>query len=144
MPAAAPAHPALQDTLRALERRRTPRDLASLDRFGITATNPLGVSMVNIQAIAKSVGRDHGLAAALWDTNIYEARLRAAYVDEPALVTSSQMDRWCRGALGRQGCRPGVDRSGGRESTGRSAGQGRALTTAAGRAQYASRTYRYG
>jgi 3-methyladenine DNA glycosylase AlkD len=96
MPAHRPAHPALQDTLRALERLRTPRDLANLDRFGITATNPLGVSMANIQKVARGIGRDHALAAALWDTNIYEARLLTAYVDDPALVTPAQMDRWCR------------------------------------------------
>ncbi len=96
MPAHRPAHPALQDTLHALDRLRTPRDLANLARFGIAATNPLGVSMANIQKVARGIGRDHPLAAALWDTNIYEARLLTAYVDDPALVTPTQMDRWCR------------------------------------------------
>ena len=37
-----------------------------------------------------------GLAAALWQTGVYEARLLCAYVDDPALVTPEQMDRWAR------------------------------------------------
>ena len=50
----------------------------------------------DIQVIAKRLGRDHDLADALWKTGIYEARLLTSYVDEPARVTSAQMDRWCR------------------------------------------------
>jgi 3-methyladenine DNA glycosylase AlkD len=38
----------------------------------------------------------HDLAAALWDTGWYEARLLTSFVDEPARVTPEQMDRWCR------------------------------------------------
>ncbi len=79
-----------------LDEARTERDLANLARFGITATNPLGVSVSNIQNIAKRLGRHHELALALWQTNCYEARLLAAFVDEPARVTAAQMDRWCR------------------------------------------------
>jgi 3-methyladenine DNA glycosylase AlkD len=96
MPASSSAHPALPAAMQALERLRTPRDLANLARFGITATNPLGVSMANIQTVARRLGRDHDLAAALWATGVYEARLLTAYVDDPAQVTVAQMDRWCR------------------------------------------------
>lgn len=84
------------EALASLEALRTPRDLDNLARFGIAAANPLGVSMANIQNVAKGLGRDHALAAALWDTNVYEARLLTAYVDDPAQVSSAQMDRWCR------------------------------------------------
>lgn len=65
-------------------------------RFGITTTKAFGVPMKDIQRLGKELGRDHELAAALWDSGWYEARLLAAYVDDPALVTSAQMDRWCR------------------------------------------------
>jgi 3-methyladenine DNA glycosylase AlkD len=96
MRASRPAHPDLPRAIEALEGRRTPKDLANLARFGIAATNPLGVSMANIQQVARSLGRDRALAAALWDTGIYEARLLAAYVDDPSQVTVAQMNRWCR------------------------------------------------
>jgi 3-methyladenine DNA glycosylase AlkD len=65
-------------------------------RFGITANKAFGVSIANIQLLAKRLGRSHELAAALWETGWYEARLLTSFVDEPARVTAAQMDRWCR------------------------------------------------
>jgi 3-methyladenine DNA glycosylase AlkD len=65
-------------------------------RYGLVAAKVFGVSVGNVQALAKQIGRDHDLALALWDTEWYEARLLTAFVDDPARVTSSQMDRWAR------------------------------------------------
>jgi 3-methyladenine DNA glycosylase AlkD len=79
-----------------LKQKSTERDRGNLARFGITANKAFGVSMGNIQALARRLGRNHQLAAALWDTGWYEARLLTAFVDEPARVTPAQMDRWCR------------------------------------------------
>jgi 3-methyladenine DNA glycosylase AlkD len=83
--------------LQSLEDARTAKDKENLARFGIAAPNALGVSMKNIQAVAKRAGKDHALAEALWVSGVYEARLLAAYVDEPGKVTAAQMDRWVRG-----------------------------------------------
>jgi 3-methyladenine DNA glycosylase AlkD len=83
-------------TLALLRGLATRRDLDNLDRFGITASKPLGVSMANLKRVAARVGRSHELAAGLWETGIYEARMLTALVDEPARVTAAQMDRWCR------------------------------------------------
>jgi 3-methyladenine DNA glycosylase AlkD len=74
----------------------TAKDRANLARFGINAKNALGVSMANIQTLAKGLGRSHDLAAALWDTGVYEARMLCSFVDEPSSVTPAQMERWCR------------------------------------------------
>ena len=86
----------VQAALASLEKMSTKRDLDNLGRFGITANKAFGVSMANVQVLAKRLGRSHDLAAALWDTGWYEARLLTSFVDEPACVTSAQMDRWCR------------------------------------------------
>jgi 3-methyladenine DNA glycosylase AlkD len=90
----------LQDEVEAalswLAEKSTEHDRANLARFGITANKAFGVSMANIQVLAKRLGRNHELAAALWDTGWYEARILTSYVDEPARVTPAQMDRWCR------------------------------------------------
>jgi len=86
----------VQFAMQSLEDMSTQRDLANLKRFGITATNALGVSMANIQLLAKRLGRSHELAAALWETGCYEARLLTSFVDEPERVTAAQMERWCR------------------------------------------------
>jgi 3-methyladenine DNA glycosylase AlkD len=65
-------------------------------RYGIPSDKAFGVSVGALQKLAKRLGRNHDLAAALWDAGWYEARMLAAYVDDPACVTSAQMDRWCR------------------------------------------------
>jgi 3-methyladenine DNA glycosylase AlkD len=80
----------------ALDAMSTKRDRENLARFGITATKTFGVSMANIQVLAKRLGHSHELAAALWKTGWYEARLLTSFVDEPDRVTPVQMDRWCR------------------------------------------------
>jgi 3-methyladenine DNA glycosylase AlkD len=82
--------------LASLEEMSTQKDRDNLARFGINAKNALGVSMANVQLLAKRMGTSHELAAALWETGVYEARMVASFVDDPALVTPAQMDRWCR------------------------------------------------
>jgi 3-methyladenine DNA glycosylase AlkD len=91
-----PVEEEVRTALASLEQMSTQNDRENLARFGITATNALGVSMSNIQSLAKRLGRSHELAAALWDTGCYEARLLTSFIDEPARVTAPQMDRWCR------------------------------------------------
>lgn len=84
--------------LRSLEVRASAKfrdDMAK--RYGIvTADRTLGVPMVQIQKIAKEIGRDHALAAALWRTRVYEGRMLAIYVAEPAALTAKQMETWAR------------------------------------------------
>ncbi len=87
----------MQAALTWLEQKSTKRDRDNLSRFAINAKKAFGVSMANMKVLAKRLGRNHELAAALWDTGCYEARMLASMVDDPAQVTSVQMDRWCRG-----------------------------------------------
>jgi 3-methyladenine DNA glycosylase AlkD len=86
----------VQAALSWLKQKSTKRDRDNLARFGITANKAFGVSVANIQVLAKRLGRSHELAAALWETGWYEARMLTSFVDEPARVTPAQMDRWCR------------------------------------------------
>ena len=65
-------------------------------RYGIITPRAFGVPVGMIQRLAKRLGRDHELAAALWETGWYEARMLTSFTDEPARVTSAQMDRWAR------------------------------------------------
>ena len=83
-------------TLEWLERRGTKANRDGMARYGLVAPKVFGVSVGNVQTLAKQIGRDHDLALALWDTEWYEARLLTAFVDDPAHVTSFQMDRWAR------------------------------------------------
>jgi len=63
-------------------------------KFGMAVEGRLGVSVPEMRKLAKEVGRDHRLAQSLWKTGIAEARIVAAFVADPAAVTSAQMDRW--------------------------------------------------
>jgi 3-methyladenine DNA glycosylase AlkD len=64
-------------------------------RYGIHTPHALGVAMGDMKIVAREVGPSHELAGALWDSGVYEARMVASMVDEPARVTSTQMDNWC-------------------------------------------------
>jgi len=88
--------PTVASVLAALKRAGTKKYRDGLSRFGIVATNAYGVPMGKLQSLAKSYGKDHDLALALWDTGNYEARMLTAFVDDPARVTVRQMDRWCK------------------------------------------------
>ncbi len=79
-----------------LEAKSSPRDLANLARFGIAANEPFGTSMTTMKVLAKQLGKNRELAAALWKTGRYEARMLACLLDIPAEVTPAQMDRWCK------------------------------------------------
>jgi len=79
-----------------LKSHSTRRTLEGMARYGLPSDKAFGVSMSDIQALGKRLGRNHELAAALWDTGWYEARMLTSYVDEPQRVTRAQMDRWCR------------------------------------------------
>ncbi|MEO1797441.1 MAG: DNA alkylation repair protein [Pseudomonadota bacterium] len=67
---------------------------ASLARYNIPDRNMLGVPMGTMKAQAKVWGRDHDLACALWPTGIYEARIIAIHIADPALVDGVFMDGW--------------------------------------------------
>jgi 3-methyladenine DNA glycosylase AlkD len=85
------------EAVAALEGRAETRIRDGLARYGIvTADRVIGVPMAGIQKVARPWRRDHELAAALWERKIYEARMLAAYVDDPKQVTPEQMDRWAR------------------------------------------------
>jgi 3-methyladenine DNA glycosylase AlkD len=65
-------------------------------RYGLPPDNAFGIPVGKMQKFAKDIGRNHELALALWETGYYEARMIAAFIDDPSLVTPAQMDRWCK------------------------------------------------
>lgn len=94
--APAPVADRAREALTWLERRGTKRNRDGMARYAIVADKVFGVSVADIRQLAKRLGRDHELAAALWETGWYEARMLTAFVDDPTLVTPAQMDRWAR------------------------------------------------
>jgi 3-methyladenine DNA glycosylase AlkD len=80
--------------LRRLRALANPANVAGMARFGINPSGTLGVSIPILRRIAREVGTDHALAAALWASGVHEARILAALVDDPARVSRAQMNRW--------------------------------------------------
>ena len=79
-----------------LDRNGSARQRQAMKRYGLPGDNAVGMSMGTIQAFAGKVGKDHALAQQLWASGGYEARMVAAYIDEPGKVTRRQMDAWAR------------------------------------------------
>ena len=92
----APIGKLVRDILTWLERQGSAQNRDGMARYGIVADKVFGVSVGTLRAKGKDLGQDHDLALALWDTGWYEARMLAAFVDDPAQVTAPQMDRWAR------------------------------------------------
>ena len=87
----------LQNALDLLHQSARPDELAGLARFGIVGDGRLGLSVPAMRSIARTLGRDHALALALWATGIPDARIVAGMVAEPARFTSREMDAWAKG-----------------------------------------------
>lgn len=94
--------PGCDDLLRRLRAAANPDNVAGMARFGISAENTLGVSMPFLRGIARELKPErrvdptwaHELAACLWESGVHEARILAALVDVPALVTREQAEAW--------------------------------------------------
>ena len=84
-----------------LKRTGTKKVRDGIARYAIPADKAFGVSVGDLQKLAKRVRtadafRNHALATGLWASGWYEARMMACYVDDPACVTAAQMDQWCQ------------------------------------------------
>lgn len=84
----------IQDILQELEKHKNPKNVAGMARFGINPKNTLGIPIPFLRTLAKKIGKDHTLAQELWKTEIHEARILAAFIDDIILVTEKQMDEW--------------------------------------------------
>ena len=83
--------------LTALEAQSSPKIRNEMaPRYGIVTERAFGVPMAKMLAMAKELGLNHDLAAALWDSGWYEARMVACMIEDPACVTPAQMDAWRR------------------------------------------------
>jgi 3-methyladenine DNA glycosylase AlkD len=79
-----------------LETNGTRRYKDGLARYGIAAPRAFGVPVGTMLKFAQRHGKDHDLAADLWKSGWYEARMLAAMIDDPKEVTRAQMNAWAR------------------------------------------------
>lgn len=86
----------VEEVLDKLNAAARPSQVEGMARYGMTAERRLGVSVPDMRRIAKTIGRDHQLALALWETGIAEARIVAALIDDPKVLSERQMDDWVK------------------------------------------------
>jgi 3-methyladenine DNA glycosylase AlkD len=77
-----------------LRRQGTRRNIEGMARYGIVASRAFGVSMGTMSPLAKRLGKDQELSLALWASGWFEARMLAAMIGVPAMVTKRQMNAW--------------------------------------------------
>ena len=70
----------VDDAIAWLRSHATKATRDGMARYNVPSDKAFGVSMKNSQLLAKQLGRDHALAAALWETGWYEARMLTAFV----------------------------------------------------------------
>jgi 3-methyladenine DNA glycosylase AlkD len=87
----------VEEVIKRLEAKARPDQLEGMARFGMVTEGRLGVSIPDMREMAKELGKDHKLAAQLWETGISEARILAAMVDEPDKLSEAQMENWVKG-----------------------------------------------
>lgn len=66
----------------------------NMRREGIIYKVNYGVSIPELQQIAKGFKGDHDLALELYSDEIRECKIIASMIDDPALVTGEQIDDW--------------------------------------------------
>jgi 3-methyladenine DNA glycosylase AlkD len=52
-----------------------------------------GIGLTRLRTLARPIGRNRGLAQALWKSDLYEARVIALLVDDPAQTTREQAEQ---------------------------------------------------
>ena len=86
----------VQDVIEELRKHYNPRNLEGMARYGINVEKAFGVNVPVLRALAKKIGTNHELALKLWESGYHEARHIATMIDNPNLVTESQMNKWVR------------------------------------------------
>jgi 3-methyladenine DNA glycosylase AlkD len=85
-----------EEIISELRKHYNQKNVDGMARFGIVSENAFGISAPVIKSFAKKIGKNHGLALELWQTGYYDARVVAFLIDDPKLVTESQMNNWVR------------------------------------------------
>jgi 3-methyladenine DNA glycosylase AlkD len=82
--------------LKILNEKADSSQLSGMARYGMSVEKRLGISIPELRATAKKLGKDHRLACELWQTEIDEARILASMIAIPSELTEQRMDDWVK------------------------------------------------
>lgn len=85
----------VSDVLATLEAERDERGMGHWEKLGpnTAGMRSYGIGLTRLRKLAKGIGRDRALAQALWKTDVYDARVLALLIDDPARITRDQAER---------------------------------------------------
>ena len=86
----------IEDVMQKLRRKAKPDQLQGMAKYGMAIEKRLGLSIPELRKLAKEIGKNHDLALELWKTEIDEARILAAMIDDPLKLTEAQMEDWVK------------------------------------------------
>ena len=78
-----------------LERKGKKSVRDGMARYAIPSDKAFGIPVGVLRTYAKTIGRDHDLAMALWKTDKYEARMLSCFIGDVESMTPSLLDAWC-------------------------------------------------
>ncbi|MEP7264826.1 MAG: DNA alkylation repair protein [Bacteroidota bacterium] len=88
----------VEEVLKELKKKSSKEVREGRERFGINTGKviSLGVSVPDMRALAKQIGKNQELALELWKTNIHEARHVALFISEKKKITDKLMETWLK------------------------------------------------
>ena len=81
------------EVLELLSDNQNERGIANWKKLDDTGLSSFGIGLTQLRKLAKGVGRDHDLAASLWKTKVYDAKVLALLIDDPKQVTREQAEQ---------------------------------------------------
>jgi len=80
-----------QDVLALLEENRNERGIAHWNKRS-SKLKSFGIGLTQLRKLAKQIGRNHELAAELWESDVYDAKVIGLLIDEPKKLTREQAE----------------------------------------------------
>lgn len=81
------------DVLALLADNQNERGIANWKKMDESGLDSFGIGLTQLRKLAKKVGRDHDLAASLWQQPVYDAKVIALLIDDPKQVTREQAEQ---------------------------------------------------
>jgi 3-methyladenine DNA glycosylase AlkD len=85
----------VSEVLALLDTERDERGMSNWEKLGSSTAGmkSFGIGLTRLRKLAKRIGRNRELAHELWKTDVYEARVIALLVDDPARITREQAEK---------------------------------------------------
>ena len=84
----------VSEVLDLLHAERDERGMRNWEALGsrTAGMKSCGIGLTRLRKLAKQIGRNRELSVALWTSDVYEARVIALLVDDPARITPDQAE----------------------------------------------------